>query len=291
MSDGQRADAIPTTGAALGVALSLRLATGAERPTVPQSAWREADLMERPTRVAVLPLAPGRHRLALDRFGDYVVDLAAGSVEVLATPESGIALAEVLDGPVLLHALAARGIHALHASAFQLPDGRVLAFSADSGTGKSSLAARARAHGWIRVADDLLALSLDAGRLVALPGLDQPKLTPAEQPSLHLPERLPLDGLCALRRVDGPAALSPLDPGAALQLLLTGTVATRVYGADSLAAHLRFAARAADEVREGRLSMAALHLPHRPADIAGALDEALALLVAPEVPDWFSTRR
>lgn len=291
MSTETITQALPTHCAALGLTLVVRAATDQELPPIPEHAWRAAELMERPTRVAVQPQAPGRHRLALGPFGDFAVDLVTNTVNVYRLPDAGIAITEVLQGPVLLHALATRGIYALHASAFQLPDGRVLAFSADSGTGKSSLAARARAHGWIRVADDLLALRFDHEGLMALPGLHQPKLAPPDQPAVDLPERLPLDGLCALRRVDGPAALLPLDPGAALQLLLTSTVATRVYGADSLAAHLRFAARAADQVRERQLCAATLHLPHRPTDIAGALDEALTMLVVPEVPDWFSTPR
>jgi hypothetical protein len=263
---------------ALGLTLVVRAATAAELPPIPEQAWRAAELMERPTRVAVLPLAPGVHRLALGRFGDFAVDLVANTVDVYRLPEAGIALAEVLEGPVLLHALATRGIHALHASALQLPDGRVYAFTADSGTGKSSLAAHAHARGWIRVADDLLALTLDRGRIVALPGLHQPKLSVAEQPGARLPERLALAGLFRLQRTPGSACLHALGTSAACTLLLQATVATRVYAPASLAAHLGFAARFAEAVRDGGLQVATLDLPDRPADVAGALDEVLALL-------------
>lgn len=278
MSDRRICDpALPEHCSALGLTLRVRQGDPAQ-PPVPDAAWRVAELMERPTRVAVLPLAPGVHRLALDRFGDYTVDLGAGAVEVHRQPAAGIALAEVLDGPVLLHALATRGIHALHASAFQLPDGRVLAFTADSGTGKSSLAARAQAHGWVRVADDLLALISDHGRIDALPGLHQPKLALAEQPASRLPERLALAALYRLQRIHGPARLQALDAIEACTLLLRATVATRVYAPESLAEHLRFAARFAEAVRDGSLQIATLELPDRPEDIAGALDEALTLI-------------
>lgn len=234
--------------------------------------------MEQPTHVALLSLAPHVHRLALERFGDYTVDLLAGVVAVNRLPDFGIALADVLEGPVLLHALATRGVHVLHASGFQLPDGRVFAFTADSGTGKSSLAMRAQARKWVRVADDLLALTRDGGRIVALPGLHQPKLTLTEQPGPLLPERLALAGLYRLQRVRGPARLQAMDATAACTLLLSATVATRVYTPESLAEHLHFAARFATDVRDGNVQATTLYLPDRPEDIAGALDEALALL-------------
>jgi hypothetical protein len=269
--------ALPQTCAALGLTLRVQPALAAA-PAIPEALWREAELMERPTRVAVLPIGSERHLLALGRFGSYTVDLGAGVVEVHRQPAAGIALAEVLEGPVLLHALATRGIHALHASALLRPDGRVIAFTADSGTGKSSLAARAQAHGWVRVADDLLALICDHGRIDALPGLHQPKLALAEQPASRLPERLALAALYRLQRIHGPARLQALDAIEACTLLLRATVATRVYAPESLAEHLRFAARFAEAVRDGSLQIATLELPDRPEDIAGALDEALTLI-------------
>lgn len=278
MSTETITQALPTHCAALGLTLVVRAATDQELPPIPEHAWRAAELMERPTRVAVQPQAQGRHRLALGRFGDFAVDLVTNTVDVYRLPDAGIAIAEVLEGPVLLHALATRGIHALHASAFQLPDGRVYAFTAESGTGKSSLAARARRHGWIRVADDLLALTLDHGRIVALPGLHQPKLTAVEQPGALLPERLALAGLFRLRRTVGSAHRQALGANAACTLLLWATVATRVYTPASLAAHLGFAARFAEAVRDGKLDVATLDLPDRQEDIAGALDEVLMLL-------------
>jgi hypothetical protein len=272
-----RDERLPVRCTALGLTLAVR-AGDSWLPPVPDAAWRAAELMERLTRVAVLPLAPGRHRLALDCFGDYTVDLPAASVTVHQPPAPGISLAEVLEGPILLHALAAHGVHALHASAMQRPDGAVIAFTADSGTGKSSLAARAQARGWTRIADDLLALRVDAGQLVALPGLRQPKLAEAEQPGRRLPTALPLTGLYALRRVDGPARLQRLDGAAAFRLALSATVATRVYAPESLAAHLGFVAQFTDAVRRGALSVATMDLPECPGNIAGALDAVLELL-------------
>lgn len=269
--------ALPERCSALGLTLRVRAGDPAQ-PPVPERAWREAELMERPTRVAVLPLAPGVHRLALGCFGDYTVDLPAGTVEVHRHPAHGIVVDEVLEGPVLLHALATRGVHALHASALRGPAGDVIAFTADSGTGKSSLARRAVQHGWTRVADDLLALRADAGHLVALPGLRQPKLGEAEQPATQLPAELPFRALYLLRRVDGPTRRHPLDPVTACRLVISATVATRVYAPDSLAAHLRFASGFADAVAQGTLTVATLNLPERPGNVAAALDEVLDLL-------------
>lgn len=268
--------ALPETCAALGLTLRVVPAKAAA-PPVPESLWREAELMEQPMRIAVLPAGPERHLLALDRFGSYTVDLAHNLVEVHAPPVPGIALTEVLDGPVLLHALATRGIHVLHASALLRPDGRVIAFTADSGTGKSSLAAHAADGGWIRVADDLLALRVEAGQLLALPGLHQPKLANTAQPGAMLPAELPVAGLYALRRVDGPARIQPLDAISVLRLTLTATVATRVYGDDSHASHLRFTAQLGAAAQCGALTVASLEIPDRPGDVASALDEALAL--------------
>lgn len=270
-------DSWPASCSALGLTLTLRPGDPTP-PAIPGTAWRDAELMEQPMRVAVLPLAPGVHRLALEQFGDYTVDLPAGVVEVHRTPADGIAIDDVLAGPVLLHALAAKGIHVLHASAFRLADGRTLAFTADSGTGKSSLAVRATQRGWTRVADDLLALTLEGDRIRVLPGLPQPKLARAEQPAAQLPAELPLDGLHRLHRVHGPVRRHALDPAAALLLVLWATVATRAYGADSLTAHLHFARQLAGVAARGDLTVSRIDLPDRPDDIDGALDEVLDLL-------------
>lgn len=270
-------DSLPEQCSALGLTLQVRAGDPA-LPAVPEQLWRDAELMERPTRVAVLPLAPGVHRLALEHFGDYTVDLPAETVQVHRLPEPGTPVTDVLAGPVLLHALAARGVHVLHASAFVLPDGRVRGFTAESGTGKSSLAGRAMQRGWTRVADDLLALAIEDGRVRVLTGLRQPKLDETEQPATQLPTELPLCGLHLLRRVHGQAQQVPLDPAASFRLLLWATVAARVYSADSLAAHLRFANHLVAAVTRNALAVSRLDLPERPEDIDGALDEVLDLL-------------
>lgn len=267
---------LPTQVEALG--LRLRVLPGEPQPPPAESAWCPADLMERPTRVAVLRQSAGVHRLALDVFGDYTVDVVDGTVRVHRGPATGLSLAEVLDGPILLHALASRGVHVLHASAVLLPDGRVVGFTADSGTGKSTLAAHARRQGAIRVADDLLAVRIDAGGIVVLPGLPQPKLNAADQPGPTLPAQLPLAALGRLQRVDGPAGRQRLSPFAALDLVVRATVASRVYAPDSLAAHLRFAGAVAEAVSAQRLQVSTIDLPDRPSDIDGALDEVYALL-------------
>ncbi|MEZ5688158.1 MAG: hypothetical protein R3E21_05145 [Caenibius sp.] len=60
------------------------------------------------------------------------------------------------------------GFLPLHASAVA-KDGRVVAFTAESGGGKSTLAAGLAQHGWAHVCDDTLVLAPSSGAMLALP--------------------------------------------------------------------------------------------------------------------------
>jgi hypothetical protein len=77
--------------------------------------------------------------------------------------------------PILLQAL---GAEALHASAVLGPSGAV-AFCGSSGAGKSTLAYALARGGWTQIADDHLAIELDAGIPYVRPLAFQPKLRPA----------------------------------------------------------------------------------------------------------------
>ncbi len=215
--------------------------------------------------------------LELDALGAWAIDAVDGSISMLRAPLDGALLADILEGPVLLHALAGSGAFALHASAIRRADGAVHALIADSGTGKSTLAAHAIAHGWQRVADDLLPITADDVRgALAWPCYRQPKLPADAQWSG--PESLPLGALVALRR--GPSARrEALAPAAAADLFLRNTVATRIFSRAGLAAHLRASAAISERVAKGTLAAWRLTVPERAEDLSGAAAEALAALV------------
>jgi hypothetical protein len=73
------------------------------------------------------------------------------------------------------------GRQVLHASAVAHQDtGRVLAFTGPSGAGKSTIAyGLGQRTGWAHVADDTLAFSVDAGRIVLHPLKNDARLRPA----------------------------------------------------------------------------------------------------------------
>ena len=81
-----------------------------------------------------------------------------------------------LLGRVLPLALNFRGIVTLHAGAVVLPSGAI-AFVADSGTGKSTLVASLASRGFPLVADDVLAVRTDPGRVCVFPGSSKVRLT------------------------------------------------------------------------------------------------------------------
>lgn len=214
--------------------------------------------------------------LELDALGAWAIDPGQCTIAMLRAPRDGDVLADILEGPVLLHALSGSGAFALHASAIRRADGAVHALIADSGTGKSTLAGQAIAHGWQRVADDLLPVTVDGERgALAWPRYRQPKLPVAAQ--WQGPESLPLGALVALQR--GPLARrDALTPAAAADLFLRNTVATRVFARAGLAAHLRASAAIAERVARGTLAVWRLTVPERAGDLSGAAAEALAAL-------------
>lgn len=194
-------------------------------------------------------------------------------------PQDVSELALALEGPVLLHALAHAGIHVLHASAIAMPDGRAIALTAGSGTGKSTFAALARTYGWPRLADDLLPLTRVGTAWVARPHLNQPKLADDEQYPAAAPRDAPLAAIVELAR--GPAARwDDYDAGTVARLLLAGTVATRTYTGPMLVAHLEFCAAAGRAAASGELLAGRLTVADRPGAIGDAVGEALALLAS-----------
>jgi len=188
-----------------------------------------------------------------------VIDPCAGVEErLLRLPLLGTILA------VLLHQ---RGRLVLHASAVAI-DGEAIIFVGNKGRGKSTMAATLYGRGHQLIADDVVALSIDApGPPMVMPGFPQIKLYPeAVASSLGddhelLPEladgyekrgrrvtdrfaqqSLPLRSIYVLRR--GPVStINQLDPQAALLTLIANSYMSRfgnqlLHDAEA-AAHLR----------------------------------------------------
>jgi hypothetical protein len=107
-----------------------------------------------------------------------------------------------------------------HASAVVL-DGRAVALTAPSGTGKTSVAAHLVAGGASFLTDDVLALEHDSGQLLAEPGPARIALTTAEQASLSVSGRARLGAVVGRsdKPLLEPAALAQRSPLAALYFL------------------------------------------------------------------------
>lgn len=207
-------------------------------------------------------------------------------VEILRWPADPALRTVFLQGPVLLSALALRGIHALHASAVRLgraADAPVVALSAASGTGKSTLARAAARRGWERLADDVAPLASAADGAIELrPHFRQLKLADAAQYPAARPPAVPLRALVQLHR-GAALALEPLPAHAAARLVLSSTVGSRLYPPEVLAGHLRFAAQVGAAVGK-RLDAWILTLPEDAAAPNARAEEALGLLQAAIIP-------
>ena len=102
-------------------------------------------------------------------------------------------VAFVLHRGVIPRVLHLRGIPCLHASAVMTGEG-VVAFSGESGAGKSTAVACLVAAGYPLVSDDVLPLRLDGGAVLAGPGLPGIRIHPERVPFA------PLSARCAPRR-------------------------------------------------------------------------------------------
>lgn len=185
---------------------------------------------------------------------------------------------EALLGPALILGLALQGTYCLHASAV-LRDGEAVAFVGASGSGKSTLAAHLESagRGWLRIADDVLPVSLGKTAAAARPRYPQLKLPPVGQPSLGCPESLPLASVYLLDPREpssggGVPAVrcTPLTSREAAVALLSHTIAARLFDRDLLEHHLASCSGAATYLPLQRLSFVR-SLEHLPRMVA-ALD-------------------
>lgn len=136
--------------------------------------------------------ADGGYRLAYADGCEYLVDAAAAAVACTwpahYTPEDA---ATYLLGPVLGLVLRMRGVPALHAGAVAM-DGGVVALVGPAGAGKSPAGQHRRRRGHRVVADDVLAIRVRDGAVLAQPAYPHLRLWPDAVPTVLGPHgRLP----------------------------------------------------------------------------------------------------
>ena len=155
-----------------------------------------------------------------------------------------------LLGVVMGALLYQRGKLVLHASSVEF-DGYAVAFLANSGWGKSSIAAALLARGHAVLADDVTAVNLGAGRATVFPGIPLLKVNVDVSLSLgidpkslvflhsteikrglHVPQRNPMVPLALARiyvlAVDSDLKIKPLPPQEAMLELVRHTYPTRL---------------------------------------------------------------
>lgn len=178
------------------------------------------------------------------RFADGTRVRVAHDGSQIDVLDGGSALTAVLCGPALLLALAWQGIYCLHASALctRADDPAVTVLLADSGIGKSTVAAVAATQGGLALVDDLCPMSIDAqGRLTIRPRFVQLKWSESQHWPANQPASLPIARLGLLQRGACTAArLATLHE--LLRMLLAHTVAARLFDAQLLQRHLYFCA-------------------------------------------------
>ncbi len=148
-------------------------------------------------------------------------------------------LTDVLLGPGLILALSLQGCWCMHGSAIRREDSAVL-FVGESGAGKSTVAE------WLsrtdddlmRVADDVVAVAVHAGRIHLIPPFPQLQLSAHQQYTGERP--VCIERIYALKRTDGIARCRPLHGVAAALTVARHTVATRLLDAPALQRHLNF---------------------------------------------------
>lgn len=223
-------------------------------------------------RLRSLLSSRGERRVDFEDGESFRIDAEGGVVQRLGrAPATARSLERALGAPMAL-AFALRDIYLLHASGISLPGGSVIALTAESGGGKSTLAAAAAASGpgLSRVADDQLPVRLGRSPAV-LPHFPQLKLRADDQ---YPAAQAPVVAFRALVELEVAAncrapGISRLPPPSAVQALVRATVAAKLFDHELLARH--FDACGATALA---LPVYRLQTPH---DL-DRLGEALALL-------------
>lgn len=261
---------------AAGQVFALKFCPGAQPPDGDMAAF-SAEMLGMEVQVA---LAESGDTSWIELFDYGAYQCADDGITIARSARSGDYATEALLGPIMLHALARRGVFVLHASAAISPGGELHAFSAGSGTGKSTVARLSEQFGWRRVADDLLPLSLgENGLLMAHPHLPQPKLSSLEQYPAAASPAIPVAALIRLAR-GAETHYKSMSAISVVRLVLESTVAARVYSQRAVARHFDFAGAIAAGIDAGRLRAAELVLADMPQDLSGAVKRGLDLLDA-----------
>ena len=292
----------------LVVAASEELETLSECPPEPGAAttnWRRVaeieELADEWPGVDVKPLVntrfpDGRLMLSIDTdassaylveapgYGLHVVSADGTRITSVLRPRASWEWQRLLAAQALPLAAAAHGFEPLHASAVGIA-GRAIAFTAPSGTGKTSIAMHLVARGAGLLTDDVLAVETTPSQLLAHPGVRLLNADRAELAELHAgrerlgpalgeeekvqmrppvePAPLPLAALYKLVREPAGTRLRIVQevPPDSRELLATGFL-TYLKSPERLTRHLDFASRMAQGVP--------LFVVHLPADLSAA---------------------
>jgi hypothetical protein len=204
--------------------------------------------------------------LSVADSGEFYVAADGSTIaEVETAPGANTSLVvETVLGPALILALALQGVWCLHAGAIAA-GGKAVVFLGESGSGKSTLAAFLGLEGgrpWKGLCDDVLPVERTAHALEALPHFPQLKLQPEKQPSVGMPERMPVRAVYQLETPDSEhdtVDIRPLGGQEAALTLVRHTLAARLFDKRLLAQHLSFCAEAAARVPVRRLSYPRRH--------------------------------
>ena len=205
-------------------------------------AWRKGDLIQ----IDI----DGTPACTIDRSEKRIVILNEDSFD------SPLNL-ELITGPAVILLLAQKSVYSLHASAVRFSahkegqgrQSRVVAFLADSGVGKSTLA-RHVGDQWCQLVDDILPVTLAAESLSFFDDFPQLKLKGAHAQAF--------DGSRLIQRVDFLVCLNGqfsedvdiqvMAKSEALLALIRHTVAVRLFDVEQTKAHLEFAKKVVEEI-------------------------------------------
>lgn len=239
----------------------------AETPAAIESRPVELELADQRV-VARIAHHRTRAEIELEIRGHGRFRVSEGEIRLWRTagaPEPWDRVDLALAGPVLIAAMALRGDFCWHASAVAVERLGAFVFLGDSGAGKSTLAARLAdgRPGWSRVADDLVLIrcGADPSEVAVLPRFPQPKLTvEAGRRVLELPQTIPIRAILVVEKSEGRDLEElPVAGAEAIAQVVEHSVATRLFGPETLARHLDACTALVRGVRCARL-----RYPHRP---------------------------